>query len=46
MLLDYNAGIDTETLLSEQSPHNEEIGHTSNYFNIDKEAEESIAIGR
>ena len=35
-----------ETLLSEQSQHEIEIEHTSNYLNIDKEAEESIAIGR
>ncbi|XP_078151036.1 wall-associated receptor kinase 3-like [Carex rostrata] len=37
---------ETETLLSERSQHDIEIEHTSNYFNIDKEAEESIAIGR
>ncbi|XP_078150875.1 wall-associated receptor kinase 3-like isoform X3 [Carex rostrata] len=35
-----------ETLLSEQSQHDIEIEDTSNYFVIDKEAEESIAMGR
>ncbi|XP_078150880.1 wall-associated receptor kinase 3-like [Carex rostrata] len=42
---DYNPE-ETETLLSERSQHEIEIEDTSNYFIIDKEAEESIAIGR
>ncbi|XP_078150722.1 wall-associated receptor kinase 2-like [Carex rostrata] len=42
---DYNPE-ETETLLSEQSQHEIEIEDTSNYFIIDKEAEESISIGR
>ncbi|KAF3338506.1 putative wall-associated receptor kinase-like 16 [Carex littledalei] len=37
---------ETETLLSEQSRHDNDIELTSNYINIDQEAEESIAIGR
>ncbi|XP_078150961.1 wall-associated receptor kinase 3-like [Carex rostrata] len=37
---------ETETLLGEQSHHDREIEHTVYYFNIDKEAEESIAVGR
>ncbi|XP_078150728.1 wall-associated receptor kinase 3-like [Carex rostrata] len=37
---------ETETLLTERSQHAIEIELTSNYFNTDNEAEESIAIGR
>ena len=37
---------ETETLLNEQSHHEIEIEYTGNYFNIDKEAKESIAFGR
>ena len=37
---------ETETLLTERSQHAIEIELTSNYFNTDKEAEQSIAIGR
>jgi serine/threonine protein kinase len=41
-----NSPEETWTLLSEGSRHDIEIEYTSNYFNADKEAEESIAVGR
>jgi serine/threonine protein kinase len=37
---------ETKTLLGEGSPRDMEIGHSDFYFNVDKEAQESIAIGR
>ncbi|XP_078176255.1 wall-associated receptor kinase 2-like [Carex rostrata] len=37
---------ETETMLSEQTRHDNDIELTGNYINIDQEAEESIAIDR
>ena len=37
---------ETEALLNKRSYHHNGIEHTSYYFNIDREAEESIAFGR